>query len=168
MTGTLQQRRWPKVWTNTARCRLRCICIVVLVGMSPVSRATHIIGGEMYYDHLGGNQYRVTLDLYRDCGPDNQNGTGFDFEAQLGIFNSAGALLFTQDIADPGETIVPVDLNDPCLVAPPEVCVTTTRYQATSSRGSKFARAASSRMSRAGAAPAHAPSVAPAMRRRTT
>jgi gliding motility-associated-like protein len=109
---------------------MRSLLLLLMFLMVVHVRATHIIGGEMYYDHLGGNQYRITLDLYRDCGPDNENGTGFDFSAQLGVFNSAGVLLFTQDISDPGETIVPVDLDDPCLAAPPEVCVATTRYEA--------------------------------------
>lgn len=41
--------------------------------------------GDMFYDHLGGNQYGVTLRLYRDCGPDNVNGTVFDSQAQLAV-----------------------------------------------------------------------------------
>ncbi len=90
--------------------------------------ATHIIGGELYYEHLGGAQYQVTLELYRDCGPDNTNGTGFDAVATIGVFNSAGALLFTQDLFDPGEEAVPVILDSPCLAAPPQICVATTAY----------------------------------------
>ena len=29
--------------------------------------ATHIVGGEIYYDKLSGNQYKITLKVYRDC-----------------------------------------------------------------------------------------------------
>ena len=39
-------------------------------------KATHLVGGEMYYDHLGGDNYEVHLIIYRDCGPTNTNGTG--------------------------------------------------------------------------------------------
>lgn len=92
------------------------------------SSATHIIGGEMYYDHLGGDQYQVTLNLYRDCGPDNVNGTGFDFQAQIAVYDAAGVFQFSQMLDDPGELTVPVVLDDPCLSAPPEVCVATTQY----------------------------------------
>lgn len=56
----------------------RSFVLLLAVLIVQALHATHIIGGEMFYDHLGGNQYRVTLTLYRDCGPDNVNGTGFD------------------------------------------------------------------------------------------
>ena len=44
----------------------------------PILFATHIIGGVLTYSHQGGNDYEITLKLYRDCGPANSNGTGFD------------------------------------------------------------------------------------------
>ena len=31
--------------------------------------ATHIVGGSLTYEHLGGPSYRITLKMYRDCGP---------------------------------------------------------------------------------------------------
>ena len=37
----------------------------LLIGYS--SFATHIVGGTITYQHLGGSTYRVTLKLYRDC-----------------------------------------------------------------------------------------------------
>src|SRR5690606_16496873 len=33
--------------------------------------ATHIAGGEIYYECLGGNQYRITMMVYRDCAGQN-------------------------------------------------------------------------------------------------
>jgi gliding motility-associated-like protein len=33
------------------------------------SNATHIVGGEIQYEHLGGASYRLTVNLYRDCDP---------------------------------------------------------------------------------------------------
>ncbi|MEO8589603.1 MAG: hypothetical protein ABI432_09555, partial [Flavobacteriales bacterium] len=108
--------------------RMRSCLMLMACLFAMGSMATHIIGGEMYYDHLGGNQYRVTLNLYRDCGPDNVNGTGFDLQAQIAVYNSVGVLQFSQLLDDPGELPVPVVLNDPCLSAPPTVCVATTQY----------------------------------------
>src|SRR5690606_28907955 len=35
--------------------------------------ATHISGGEIYYECLGGDQYRITLVVYRDCAGINLN-----------------------------------------------------------------------------------------------
>lgn len=31
--------------------------------------ATHVVGGSITYEHLGGSTYRITFKMYRDCGP---------------------------------------------------------------------------------------------------
>lgn len=100
----------------------------VLLAWCGVAQATHIIGGELYYNHLGGNQYSVTLRLYRDCGPDNSNNTGFDAQGQIAVFTANGAVVEEVFVDNPGETVVPIIINDPCLSAPPSVCVRTTVY----------------------------------------
>lgn len=41
-------------------------CMFLLM---PEARATHVAGGEISYEHLGGMQYRVILVLYRDMSP---------------------------------------------------------------------------------------------------
>lgn len=93
------------------------------------SKATHIIGGEMFYEQLAGNQYRITLQLYRDCGPDNTNGTGFDSQAQIAVYRANGAFIENAFVDLAGtEQPVPVVLNDPCLTAPPSLCVRTATY----------------------------------------
>lgn len=33
------------------------------------TQATHILGGELFYEYLSGTTYKVTLILYRDCNP---------------------------------------------------------------------------------------------------
>ena len=30
---------------------------------------THVVGGSLTYEHLGGSTYRITFKMYRDCGP---------------------------------------------------------------------------------------------------
>ncbi|MBL7917792.1 MAG: hypothetical protein JNM96_05305, partial [Bacteroidia bacterium] len=65
--------------------------------------ATHIVGGEMYYDKIGTNTYQVTLKVYRDCFNgvppfDGQNGT---LPALLHVFNSSGTLLQQLDLGLP-------------------------------------------------------------------
>lgn len=108
---------------------LRALKIILLCWLVPIGgQATHIIGGEMYYEHLGGNEYLITLDLYRDCGPNNTNGTGFDLSAYIGVFNSAGVLLYTTTLSFTGESNVPWVVTNPCLSVPPNVCVATTSY----------------------------------------
>ena len=86
--------------------------------------ATHIVGGEMYYDHLGGSQYQVTVKLYRDC-----TGIAFDNPIRVGVYNAVtNQFLFSQNIPFPGATNVPVELDNPCLSVPPSVCVEVALY----------------------------------------
>lgn len=51
----------------------------VLLGSSTVT-ATHIVGGSLTYEHLGGASYRITYKMYRDCDP-----SSIDFPATLQI-----------------------------------------------------------------------------------
>ncbi|MBL7939518.1 MAG: gliding motility-associated C-terminal domain-containing protein [Flavobacteriales bacterium] len=93
--------------------------------------ATHIIGGALYYDHLGGDQYRVMLEIYRDCGPGNVSGTGFDAAATIGVFGGDGTFISYQALTFPGAQLVEVDLDNPCLTAPPTICVELAVYTGT-------------------------------------
>ncbi len=110
---------------------IRSVAAIVALLISTWSMATHVLGGEMYYDNLQGNEYRITLKLYRDCGPGNVNGTGFDTEAQLAIYDGAGVFQFQQSAFFPGEQSVPVELNNPCLAAPPSICASWAEYVTT-------------------------------------
>lgn len=93
--------------------------------------ATHIVGGEISYEDLGGGAYRVRLVVYRDCGPANQNGTGFDDAASVGIFNSNGLLVNVVNIPLSFQNVseVPVALENPCGTPPPSVCVEQAVYE---------------------------------------
>ncbi len=82
--------------------------------------AEHIIGGEMYYECVGGNTYEVTMKLYRDC---NSGGAAFDNPATFGVFNASGGLVFqVQSFIGTIQNIDP-NFNSPCLDVPPDVCV---------------------------------------------
>lgn len=105
----------------------RLLIVFFFAATLPVS-ATHLIGGEIFYDCLGNNQYRITLKIYRDCGPGNTQGTGFDQIAVIGIYNSSGQLVNTMNLQFPGSTQLPVSLNNPCLIAPPNACVEEAVY----------------------------------------
>ncbi len=60
--------------------------ILVIGGWQPV-KATHISGGEIFYECLGNNQYRVTLIVYRDCfGVDLNNNVDLDFTSPCDSF----------------------------------------------------------------------------------
>ena len=90
------------------------------------SQAAHIVGGEMYYDHLGGSQYRVYIVLYRDC---NSGGAEFDPELSLGVYNSSGGLIENRLIPFPGKQNLPVVFNNPCVNQPSGICTEQAVYQ---------------------------------------
>lgn len=89
------------------------------------AHAEHIIGGELYYDFLGSDQYRITLTLYRDC---HSTGAEFDALGNITIFTGNGMLHQVLYINYPGSTFVPVELESPCLTLPPNICIETTSY----------------------------------------
>lgn len=91
------------------------------------SNATHIIGGELYYDCLGGNTYRLTLKVYRDCNPLT---AAYDDPAYISIWDGSATPTFidTVAIAFPGAVILPIISSDPCFIAPSGVCVEEAIY----------------------------------------
>ena len=104
----------------------RYLLLLFLTMFSLKNFATHIVGGEIYYDCLGGNNYRITLKAYRDC----YNGIPpFDNPATIFIFNSSGTYLDSLQIAAPAAVILPFPLSNPCLVPPTDICVEEAIYQ---------------------------------------
>lgn len=90
--------------------------------------ATHIVGGELNYKHLGGFNYELRLTVYRDCY------TGvppFDNPASVGIFNMNHVLL--QELLLPFVELdtLPGTINDPCTQVPTDFCYEVTTYMTT-------------------------------------
>ncbi len=111
--------------------RLPQLLLGLLTMFSLSAGATHIVGGEISYEDLGGGNYRVRLVVYRDCGPTNQNGTGFDDAASVGVFNSAGQLVDILNIPLSFQNVdeIPVSLENPCGTPPASVCVEQAVYE---------------------------------------
>ncbi len=112
---------------------LRVVALVWLgvVGCVFSLHATHVVGGEISYVDLGNNTYRVTLKVFRDCGPTNTNGTGFDEVASVGVYNSANGVVLDvlmMSLFSATVNYVPVELENPCFVLPPNVCVEQAIY----------------------------------------
>jgi len=79
----------------------------------------------MFYDCLGGNQYRITLKVYRDCF----NGEApFDDPANISVWSPNGNLLEVFSFPFPGSANVPFISGNPCFQAPPNVCVEEAIY----------------------------------------
>jgi gliding motility-associated-like protein len=101
--------------------------IVFVVSLCFTAKATHIVGGELYYDNLGGNNYRVTLKIYRDCS----SATQYDNPGSVIVYDAGGNYVQTIEIAFPGANNVPDSINNPCIQPPSSTCVEEAVYQTT-------------------------------------
>ncbi len=91
--------------------------------------ATHIVGGEITYRCLGNNQYEISLTVYRDCF----NGIPwFDNPAAIGVYDAQWNLFRNLYVSwnPSSHDTLPVTLDNPCLVVPPNVCVHRSTYRA--------------------------------------
>jgi gliding motility-associated-like protein len=103
------------------------------------SFATHIVGGEMFYDFLGKNSagadiYRVTLKVYRDClngqAPfDGMTASGGQVPAALiTVREVVGNVVGVFDIGAPVITNVPKTINEQCIQTPNDACLEQGTY----------------------------------------
>jgi hypothetical protein len=88
-------------------------------------KATHIVGGEIYYLNLGNNVYEIRLVVYRDCWtgiPD------FDDPAAVGIFDSQNNFVDSIMMKFKSKSFIPPHTNDPCIIPPANICYEVTTY----------------------------------------
>lgn len=105
---------------------MKYLFIIISLSLGFQLHASHIVGGEMYYDCLGNNKYRVTIKLYRDC---NSMGANFDAPLYLGVFNTATSVrLETIPVGYPGSVHLPVVFSNPCVTPPSDICVEEAVY----------------------------------------
>jgi gliding motility-associated-like protein len=54
--------------------KLKQVLLILFLFIAPIwASATHVVGGSLTYEHLGGSTYRLTIKMYRDCGPTSVN-----------------------------------------------------------------------------------------------
>ena len=92
------------------------------------SKAAHIIGGEVTYRCLGGNDYEFTMTIYRDCGGggalfDSQ--TGANTVATVSVYKDGEIFPFipSEILGAPTITNILPNVSNPCLIVPDDVCV---------------------------------------------
>lgn len=100
--------------------------IIFTIFLSKNLSATHIVGGEMTYRCLGNNDYEIKLQIFRDCYtgvPD------FDTVAWVSVYDDKWKLQQILKLRfNLKRDTIPVQLSNPCLSVPPNVCVNTTTY----------------------------------------
>lgn len=108
---------------------LKRVILIIEIFISIISgsklNATHIVGGEIYYDYLGGNNYRITMKIYRDC----INGLApFDNPAFVTVFDAGNNIVTTRNLPLLSITNIPPSINNPCIQVPTNVCVEEGLY----------------------------------------
>lgn len=98
---------------------MRILLFISFLIVSSELFAAHIIGGEVYYDYLGNDQYQITFEIYRDC---NGVGAPFDNPLDFTVYHDNGTFyqVFT---ASPVIDTLPIVYDDPCVTPPTDICV---------------------------------------------
>lgn len=104
---------------------IRILLLFTLLLCAGLSHASHIVGGEMYYDCLGNGQYRITVKVYRDCF---STGAQFDSPLPVSIFTGNNQFVRTENFTFPGSVTIPVTFNNPCVTPPNNICVQEAIY----------------------------------------
>lgn len=108
------------------------LLLLLLTGGKSLLHATHIVGGEITYTCLGNDNYEIRLTVYRDC----YNGVPwFDDPAYIGVYDVNWKLVSKLTVAWDATThdTLPVTLDNPCFIAPPDVCVNRSTYKTVTS-----------------------------------
>jgi len=104
-------------------------CLVLFLAFATFcAKATHIVGGELYYTYLGNNQYEIRLTVYRDCFYGNPP---FDSPALIGVWNANNSFVYAVDLFPNDSATIPPIINSPCFVPPTNVCYRVCNYYGT-------------------------------------
>lgn len=104
----------------------KLLVIVFFILLNFQGFSFHIVGGEMIYNDLGNGKYEIILKIYRDCAASNAadfDGTSNAGPAYLTVYNSSGNFEGIYDIGSPVITSVPPAFNNPCIIAPNNICI---------------------------------------------
>ncbi len=95
------------------------------------SWATHIVGGEIYYELLNpsANLYTITLKIYMDCQNGNPQAIQSDYQAIIGVFDAGSKNYESQfTISKTGPRRVN-EVNYNCVIPPTGICVDEYTYK---------------------------------------
>lgn len=91
--------------------------------------ANHFIGADMTYTCIGGNQYQVSLTVYRDCFG---GGPALDPSYDVKIFDLVSNMeVNTLTVTHDGVITIDNTSADPCVVIPPSLCLEKAIYTGT-------------------------------------
>ncbi len=104
--------------------------ILLVLFMPLVVKATHIVGGELTYKHLGSNLYELKLKLYIDCFNGSSAAIAQDQYAILTIFTGDSGIRMPQYcqnvLRSNPERVSKTNYN--CIKIAPDACVDAYEY----------------------------------------
>ena len=113
---------------TSLRLKLKFLIPAILFILPFSANATHIVGGEIGYRCLGGNQYEITLRVFRDCF--NADPTAlFDDPGVIGVYASNGLRLSNISLRPIGNDTLREGLDSCYTSFINSVCVHTTVYR---------------------------------------
>ncbi len=100
----------------------KSLWLLLLLFVSFQAKASHIVGGEVTYQCLGNNSYRVVVTMFRDC-----SGVIMQPTTNLTIRRGNGVLVGTYFIPKGPSSFI--NVNKPGCGSPtPNVCIETAKY----------------------------------------
>jgi len=94
---------------------------------------SHLIGGDLTYKRLTGNQFEVSLKLFRDCLTGQ---AGFDASIEIGIFErNTHLILDSVEILLTQTYPIPLNMPGSTCAPPPDICGETGLYRDTITLG---------------------------------
>lgn len=100
------------------------LCLLLTFGFANDVHAKHIAGGDFTYRRLSGNNFEITLKIFRDCS----DFVPFDNSILIGVFNKGTNSLinsYTVALADSGTLTL---TGTSCLTPPTGVCMDKCTY----------------------------------------
>lgn len=103
------------------------ILILTLIGLLFFNKSysEHIAGGDIDVQWVSGNDYKVTLKLFRDCA---SGGAGFDNPITITVYDNVADTVvqtFSMNLL----SITPIVLGDSCYSPPSSICLEEGLYQ---------------------------------------
>lgn len=111
--------------------RLLPVLLIILVKISV--HANHLVGGDISYKCLGGGQFEITLNVYRDA---NSGGALLDDPAIIAIINRDNNSIIYRNVSLFNTKTVPNNSLGPCVTNPPIVNIQQGTYKTTVSLSS--------------------------------
>ncbi|PCJ67327.1 MAG: hypothetical protein COA58_03125 [Bacteroidetes bacterium] len=93
-----------------------------------IANATHIVGGDITYEYVSENTYRINLFLYVDCINGTTGAINSDKEANIAYFNAETNEFISNDALDVITQLNVEEVNYKCLKVEPNACVQQFKF----------------------------------------